>query len=497
MKRISCLVLALTLAISAFAGCGEKSAPSKVESTSQSASQIEKEKPVLNYIGCNIAWDPTAEPTCGLLESITGYKMEYSILPADNPAEKLNMDLASGTEYDIARLDPTWFEKLAAQNALLPLNDLIDEYGPNIKKQCLPELFDMTTRDGKIYGLPSPAPGAGVYWGIAMRQDILDELKLEAPNNIDDFYKVLKTVKEKKNIIPLTTAQPFLTGIASAFNLSTYFKDIDGKLVAQPEQAGMKEYLKFMSKLYKDGLLDTDLPINKAENVREKFTSGQAFSLLMTYGSETPPAIIMPAIKQNLPNASLKFILPLENEKGERELPLNKGLENITVIPVTSKHPEDAIKWLNATLEEKNFDLLAIGEEGVHYTKNGDSYDPILPKFFEDKGNSWWLVPTTNAHKFPTYWEELRIKKNMDVHNVYAQLTTAKEYGKVDPTSLMPFNDVTANLKQKLTQMESDYYKRVISGAESIDNFDDFLAKWREAGGAEMTKACNEWYQSK
>ena len=144
-----------------------------------------------------------------------------------------------------------------------------------------------------------------------------------------------------------------------------------------------------------EGLLDPDFPTNKAENVREKFTSGQAAALLMTYGSQTPPAIIMPALRENLPSAKLTFILPLKDENGNRQIPLDKGLENITAIPVTSEHPEDAVKWINATLDDANYDQLTIGEEGIHFKKDGDMYEPILPKFFEDKdvykrqGPSW------------------------------------------------------------------------------------------------------------
>lgn len=491
MKRRITSLLAGTLAMAMLTGCA---ANGQNTSTSQQ-SQEEKGNPVLNYIGGNIAWDPNSELTNSLLQDLTGYQMEYFVLPADEPEKKLNMDLASGTEYDIVRMEPSWFDKLAAQNALLPLNDLIEQYGPNIKKYCLPELFETTTRDGKIYGIPSPTPGCGVYWGIAIRQDILDEMGLEIPTDVEQLYTCLKEIKDKKEMIPLTTSEPVLSHIASAFGLSTYFREIDGKLVAQPEQEGMPEYLKFMNKLYMEGLLDPDFPTNKAENVREKFTSGQAAALLMTYGSQTPPAIIMPALRENLPSAKLTFILPLKDENGNRQIPLDKGLENITAIPVTSEHPEDAVKWINATLDDANYDQLTIGEEGIHFKKDGDMYEPILPKFFEDKGNSWWLIPVTNHYKFPTYWEELRIKKNMDVYDVYAQLSESLEYGQTDPTTLMSFNEVTANLKQKLKQMENDYYIRVISGAEDIENYDNFLQRWRDAGGTQITEECNKWYQ--
>ena len=498
MKKLTTWLLIMCMCATMFVGCQSQkpnSSQASASGTEPSSEVKQEEKPVLKYIGGNVAWDPNSEPTNALLQEMTGYGMEYYVLPADNPAQKLNMELASGVEYDIICMEASWFDKLASQNALISLNDLIEKFAPNVETSCLPDLFDVTTRDGEIYGIPTPSPSEGVYWGVTFRKDILEDLGLEVPTDADSFYNCLKTIKEKTGIIPLTTAEPMLNSITSAFGISTYFKEVDGELVARPEQDGTKEYLKYMSMLYKEELLDNDMPINKAENVREKFTSGQAAAILMTYGKETPPEIIMPALQENIPDAELIFISPLMDKEGNREIPLDKGINQIVAIPKTSKNPEDAMKWINTILDEANSDLLAIGEEGVHYTKEDGVYAPILPKFFEDKGNSWWLVPVNSHYKFPTYWKELRIKKNIAVYDVYSQLQDSSlEYGYEDPTLLMPFNDVSAELKQKLTVMETDYYKRVISGAEDIANYDEFLEEWRTAGGTEMTAACNEWY---
>ena len=42
--------------------------------------------------------------------------------------------------------------------------------------------------------------------------------------------------------------------------------------------------------------------------------------------------------------------------------------------------------------------------------------------------------------------------------------------------------------------MSSDFYAQVISGAVSVDEYDEFVAKWDKAGGAEMTEEINAWY---
>ncbi|WP_238555731.1 hypothetical protein [Paenibacillus alvei] len=45
-----------------------------------------------------------------------------------------------------------------------------------------------------------------------------------------------------------------------------------------------------------------------------------------------------------------------------------------------------------------------------------------------------------------------------------------------------------------MNKYQEDTFINYISGTESLDNYDQFLAEWHAQGGADMVKAANEWY---
>lgn len=93
-------------------------------------------------------------------------------------------------------------EKAITDKVILPLNDLIDKSAPNLKKllQQDKELDKMIKTDnGTYYAFPMIRPDNGlVFRGPMIRKDWLDELNLQVPTTIDEWYTVLKAFKEKK-----------------------------------------------------------------------------------------------------------------------------------------------------------------------------------------------------------------------------------------------------------------------------------------------------------
>ncbi|KPC99753.1 hypothetical protein LR69_01989 [Geobacillus sp. BCO2] len=47
-----------------------------------------------------------------------------------------------------------------------------------------------------------------------------------------------------------------------------------------------------------------------------------------------------------------------------------------------------------------------------------------------------------------------------------------------------------------LTKMERETFANIIYGRAPLSAFDDFVKKWEESGGEQITKEVNEWYQS-
>ncbi|MNF94974.1 hypothetical protein D3C84_777060 [compost metagenome] len=63
---------------------------------------------------------------------------------------------------------------------------------PEIRKQ-------ISTDSGEIYSFPfiRNDPYLLTYYGLALRKDWLDKLKLEVPTTIEEWHTVLKAFKEK------------------------------------------------------------------------------------------------------------------------------------------------------------------------------------------------------------------------------------------------------------------------------------------------------------
>lgn len=97
----------------------------------------------------------------------------------------------------------------------IPLEDYIEEYCPTIKAayEAEPIMRKMVTQpDGHIYTLSSKLPLRPKACDVSyINQKWLDNLNLEMPTTVDEWYEVLKAFKEqdaKPVGCPLTRGTP-------------------------------------------------------------------------------------------------------------------------------------------------------------------------------------------------------------------------------------------------------------------------------------------------
>lgn len=165
----------------------------------------------LNNNATTFAPNLTDLPFGKQLEKETGVKVKY-IHPSDNQTkEQFNLMIASNELPDTVEYDwtgrsagsyPGGPEKAIADKVIVPLNDIIDKYAPNLKKklQADKELDKMIKTDsGKYYVFPMIRNPSGlVFRGPIIRKDWLDDLGLQMPTTVDEWETVLKAFKEKK-----------------------------------------------------------------------------------------------------------------------------------------------------------------------------------------------------------------------------------------------------------------------------------------------------------
>ena len=89
------------------------------------------------------------------------------------------------------------FNQFGPQGAFLPLDDLIRDHAPNLRR-FLDERPEMrktiTAYDGKLYYVPF-FPDGKLATAYFIRQDWLDRLGLKTPQTVDEFYSVLQAFK--------------------------------------------------------------------------------------------------------------------------------------------------------------------------------------------------------------------------------------------------------------------------------------------------------------
>ncbi|WP_240941654.1 extracellular solute-binding protein [Paenibacillus sp. HB172176] len=197
-------------------------------------------KPELRRLSIWQNEDYNTYPVAKLLEEKTGYKVKYDMLPQDKAADKLNLLMGSGENYDLVTYgaDMALYSDYAQKGALVDLQPLIDEYGPNIKEAVSQESMDALKVDGKLYALPVKV-NYKVGTSILIRTDWLEKVGMQMPTTTDELVAVLKAFKEKdpggngKQNVPLTIRgdQAMLDDITGAFGMPNAWNDVDGKLV--------------------------------------------------------------------------------------------------------------------------------------------------------------------------------------------------------------------------------------------------------------------------
>ncbi|MFC5467377.1 extracellular solute-binding protein [Cohnella suwonensis] len=217
-----------------------------------------------------------------LVEQKFNAKIKWDLAPADALIDRRQLLLASGDYPEVfleGKFSNADLMTYGKQGVLIPLNDLIDKYAPNLKALWEKKPFlktAMTSPDGNIYGIPRfnecyHCTYSQKYW---MNKEWLDKVGLPVPTTTDELYAVLKAFKTqdpngngKADEIPLTGApnKSVWNGNIDAYLMNSfiyndndkYLTVTDGKVDFAANKPEWKDGLAYMQKLYKEGLIDS------------------------------------------------------------------------------------------------------------------------------------------------------------------------------------------------------------------------------------------------
>lgn len=210
------------------------------------------------------------------LQERTGITLDISSTAITGAADAVSLQVASGDYPEIWSGFGSYYTggipEAIEQEIILDLA----EY-----KENFPSFFEILdtypiygknayTDDGNVGVLNGIWTNPVVDVGLTVRQDYLDELGLDVPTTLDDFYEVLTAMKDKYGAYyymnqdssdPVNSfAQCFgVVGNANSSSTYAYYMAKDGEeVVFSPMEDGFKDYLETMAKWYSEGLIYAD-----------------------------------------------------------------------------------------------------------------------------------------------------------------------------------------------------------------------------------------------
>lgn len=211
------------------------------------------------------------------LEEQTGIKINWVMGPATDRDTKLNLLLSSGDYPEVifnAPFDASQQQIYGQMGIILPLNDLIDKYGKETQRIFteVPEIEQALLRDGgNIYALPqySEDPHGQSFSRLWVYKPWLDAVGMEPPTTTEEFYNMLVAFRDQdpngnglKDEIPLVGAnilfsEPFTYLVNSFIYLDNQnmMNVDDGNIIPVYAQEEYREALRYIAKLYDEGLI--------------------------------------------------------------------------------------------------------------------------------------------------------------------------------------------------------------------------------------------------
>jgi len=164
------------------------------------------------------------------IEQLTGIKLDVTPIANENYAERVDLMIAANEDIDGINLVgyADSYVGLVQRNAIIPINDLLDTYGPNVKRVMADGLFTMTDSEKKIWGLPRAERFPEGYVPT-IREDWLKALGMSVPTTIAEIDAYLAAVKAADlagngNTIPLLP-NGLTYGMSNFFNYFLSAKD--------------------------------------------------------------------------------------------------------------------------------------------------------------------------------------------------------------------------------------------------------------------------------
>lgn len=481
-------------------------------------------------------------------EEKTNIKINFEVTPEGSDQRDIfNLTMASGDLPDVILsfdVTPTQQMLYGEQGSFVPLNDLIEKYGPNTKKMFeeFPGVEDaITAPGGNIYALPqiSSCYQCSMFQKAWIYQPWLDELGLEMPQTTEEFYQVLKAFKEQDpngngiaDEIPLASTAykkgwgPFFDRfLMDAFVNNAQYNGINrlsldnGTIVADYVQPEWKQGLEYVNKLYSEGLIAPESFTMDGNQIKELGYQDGNVTIGVLRSAGVSGAFQLFDESTNGAGWNYVAVPPLEGPNGFRSTPWNPYPFVVSpgtfIITSANEYPVETMRWADGFYTEE-VTLKWSGIPSDSY-KLWDRKDPNVlgmdgkPALYESLETH---NTVTNVHwgqrgislRDDDFWLGMRVTEaTKDQLVLYEETRDKYEPYKQDMETIVPplfFTEAQASELADITTTIDDYVieafsKFVTSEMDINSDWESYLNTLNEMGLERLLEIYQEAYDAK
>ena len=418
MRKVLALFMVASMTAGLLAGCGGGSDSGSGSGTTTTAAAggsgetaaaggeaaADDKSPITfefyNADGRNDVWD---NPVGNAITEATGVtlKISYPVSSTGDPGEDIALMIANDDYPDLI------YSKQAVTNlyeagALIDMSDLIDQYGPNIKKMYGDEYDKLRwgSGDDGIYqlsyaGVRAQTLSSGGTCQIQFA--VLKENDYKYPTTLDEYEKMIKDYLAAHPTTPDGLEMIGISQVASDWHWMITLGNPAGFIAdAQPDNGQWlvdennnvtykhasddeKEYFRWLSRMYDEGILDPQFATQTEEDYIAKLGTGRVVAITDANWHYGPAEQVLKADgKVEQTYCGLPVTL-----RADQKAPslLYQGLQVGYGLGITKscQDPVRAVKFLDYLCSDEGARLYKWGIEGVNYE-------------IDDEGN-WYRTP--------------------------------------------------------------------------------------------------------
>ena len=443
-RKICALLLCTVMAASSLSGCGGKDGGSTTSSQqpsdsgagasgSESGSTANENQEVieLTFFSADATQDdPWTDPVALAITEKTGVKLKTSYpIGGNDESEAVALMIAEQKYPDIVFAKGS-VNGLIEAGAMMDISDLIEEYGPNIKKMYGDEFDKLreSADDPAIYQLSAYAVGgekfkdcgpAQIQWDALKAKDYalpetLDELETmikdyiaESPTTDDGLDRIGISLSTSDWHWLITLGNPAGAIADGAPDNGQWLIDDNNQAIYKFRSEKEREYFRWMCRMYNEGILDPEFATQTNDDYIAKIASGRVVCLFDKDWNYQDGEKVL---KSDGKYGSTYCGVPVTMDKDTKcPVLMYQGLTTGTGVGLSSTcaDPVKAIKFIDFLCSDEGQVLNKWGIEGVNYfvDESGHRYrtDEEIERSQNDKDYSKDTGVGFHNYPFPTY----------------------------------------------------------------------------------------------